>query len=251
MVKIRRKKTVRIVADMSNVKIACLGHSLRQFETIPHRDWLLPTYLDRLNLGFYSDFQSNDWAEARAFLCDSLFGNSEYVGTVTASWNTKFYHPLLERIDRHEQFHNVFDDNTVLTGLLEPFYMWDTMFDYIGFTDGKKLSSFVKSYFKGIDTNKLVPLSNQVICHKYIYKGLCDFHRSVIHEVKKFVDRYGDVPDNPLTKSRRYAYLMEAMTMGYFASKTYNYVPLAKLHPNWYNPHAAAKRYRDDNRQKQ
>jgi len=251
MVKVRRKKIVRVVPSMDKVKIACLGHSKKQFDTIPHRKWLVPTYLDNLNLGFYSDYQKNDWAEGRAFLCDSLFDYSscDYVGTVTASWNLKFYRSNLENLDRHEHIHKLFDNNTVITSLLEPFWMWDTMFDYIGFTNGTKISDFVKSYFKGIDTNKLVPLSNQVICHKSIYKNLCDFHKSVVEDIRQFVDKYGDVPENELTRSRKYAYVVEAMTMAYFQSKDYNYIPVAKLHPQWYNPRAAAKRYRDDNRQ--
>jgi hypothetical protein len=251
MVKIRRKKITRVVADMSRVQLAVLGHSPAQLESLPHRDWLFPTYLDRLDLGFYNDYQENHWAEGRAFLCDSLFNYSkyDYVGVVSASWNNKFYSPRLEKIDRHENIHKLFDNNTVITSLLEPFWMWHTMFDYIGFTNGTKISDFVKSYFKGINTNKLVPLSNQVICHKSIFKGLCNFHKSVVEDIRKFVDKYGDVPENELTRSRKYAYVVEAMTMAYFQSKDYNYVPVAKLHPQWYNPRAAAKRYRDDNRQ--
>lgn len=251
MVRVRRKKIVRVVPNMSKVQIAVLGHSPRQFESLPFRSWLFPTYLDRLDLGFYSDFQHNDWAEARAFLCDSLFNYSkyDYVGVVSASWNKKFYRPSLEKIDRHEHIHSLFEKNTVLTGVLEPFWMWDTMFDYIGFTNGVKISDFVKSYFNKFDTNKLVPLSNTMICHKSIYRKLCEFHKSTVQEVKEFVDKYGDVPDNPLTRSRKYAYVVEAMTMAYFQSKNYNYVSLAKLHPHWYNPRAAAQRYRDDNRQ--
>lgn len=251
MVKIRRKKITRVVADMSRVQLAVLGHSPTQFESLSHRDWLFPTYLDRLDLGFYNDYQENHWAEGRAFLCDSLFNYSkyDYVGVVSASWNNKFYSPRLEKIDRHEHIHKLFDNKTVLTAMIEPFSMWKKVFTNLGFVNGSKVYDFVKSYSKGMNTNKFVPLSNQVICHKSIYKDLCNFHKSVVEDIRKFVDKYGDVEGNEVTRSRKYAYIVEAMTMAYFESKDYNYIPVAKLNPQWYNPKTATKRYQDDNRQ--
>lgn len=251
MVKVRRKKIVRVVPDMSKVQIAVLGHSPRQFESLPFRSWLFPTYLDRLDLGFHCEFQTNNWAEARAFLCDSLFDYSkyDYVGVVSASWNEKYHRPSLEKIDRHEHIHSLFDKNTVLTGVLEPLGTWDTVFNKLGFTNGTKISDFVKSHFNKVDTEKLVPACNTMICHKSIYTKLCEFHKSTAKEVKDFVDKYGDMPSNKLAGVRKYAYVVEAMTMAYFQSKNYNYIPIAKIHPQWYNQLAAKKRYRDDNRQ--
>ncbi len=253
MVKVRGKKIVRVVPDMSRVRIAALGHSPKQFESIPYRNWLSPTYLDQLDLKFYNDYQENNWSEARAFLCDSLFNYSkcDYVGVVSASWNKKFYRPNLEKIDRHEHIHSLFHphNKSVLTAMVEPFSIWEKAFTRIGFVNGDKFYDFVKSYSTGKDTNKPVPLFNQVICHKSIYINLCEFHKSVAHEVKDFVDKYGDVLDSSLVKTRRYAYVAEAMTMAYFQSKDYNYVPVAKLHPQWRDPKAARKRLRYDSRQ--
>ena len=77
--------------DTSKVQIAVLGHSKQQFDTIKDQRYLKKVYLDDLDLGKYSRFQSNAYAESRAFLCDDLFdADVEYVGTVTASWNIKY-----------------------------------------------------------------------------------------------------------------------------------------------------------------
>lgn len=252
MVKVSRKRVVRVLPDMSRVRIAVLGHSPKQFESIAYRDWLLPIYLDRLDLRFYNDYQKNNWAEVRAFLCDSLFDYSkcDYVGVASASWNKKFYRPSLEKIDRHERIHSLFQsNNNVLTAMVEPVSIWEKAFTRLGFVNGDKFYDFVKSYSTKRAANRPVPLFNQVICHKSIYIDLCEFHRSVVGEVKDFVDKYADKLDSPLVKVRRYAYVAEAMTMAYLQSKDYNYIPIANLDPKWRDPTTAAKRLRYDSRQ--
>jgi hypothetical protein len=243
-------KKGRRVASLINTEIAVLGHSEQQYESIKKQPYLNYRLLQDLQLGdFHKNFQNNAWAEARAYLCDDLFdyNNVDYVGVVSASWNIK-YMPLakIDNFHNWSTINNLSNKKTILTAELEPFYIWYDILFRIGYTEPFEVIKFLHATVKGMDEKRLVPLANQLICHKDIYIEVCDFMKEYVVILKDFVDSYTDKPfveNNEITNQRKYAYLCEAGCMAYLSTRRdWTFVPNTKVDYNWYDSKNMHKR---------
>ena len=249
-------------ADTPNVQIAVLGHSKKQFDTIKDRPYLKKIYLDDLNLGkYHKRFQSNAYAESRAFLCDELFDvGAEYVGTVTASWNIKYkgFSPI-------DDFHNwqaskallqSQRDDVVLCADLALPIIWfgdDSHFfvlDYLGFSRRQRtkinrvLFGDLKLRIK--EDGPPSPLSNQLICHKNLYNRYTTFLRDneVLERLERLFRKGDMVTKNSLTNQRPIAFIVESITMLWFGmQENILYIPNEIRPPEWYKPTNVGDRF--------
>lgn len=242
-------KKARRFRNLYRTQIAVLGHSEQQFETIKKQPYLNYKLLQDLDLGdFNKDFQNNAWAEARAYLCDDLFNysKSDFIGTVSASWNMK-YMPMAKIDEFHEwkTLSKLNNRKTILTAELEPFLIWHEILPRIGYTDPKGIIEFFNNTVEGMNEKLSVPLANQLICHKKIYTDICNFMKGFMVTLKDFVDSYGDdfVKNNEITKQRKYAYLCEAGCMAYLSTRTdWTFIPNTRVDYDWYRSQNMHKR---------
>jgi len=229
--------------DVSNVQIAVLGHSKKQFDTIQDRPYLKKIYLDDLDLGVYhKQFQSNYFSESRAFLCDDLFDDdAKYVGVVTASWNIKY-----QGLNPIDKFHNWRSakalllskrDNVLLCADTNNPLAWFGTYSGGGATnahDDRNIFSGlgfngrqIKLIKKLIDSLKLKTTanptanSNQFICHRNLYNRYIRFFRDneVLPKVTKLWKNHDMVTSNPNTNKRPVGYVIECVSMMWLTSQ--------------------------------
>jgi len=204
--------------DIDLVKINLLGHDERQFENISKREYLCPYLLQDLDLGEFSDFQDNRFAEIRAFFCPQLF-ESEYTGMVTASWNHKYSNT--NNIDNLHEWANL----GLLFGDPKVVLCANTMvFDWNAIARLKNPSEDSVEYFVrhiGIDEIcNIAPISNQFICHKSVMSEICEFVKTHIRNFISFYDlvvkprRVGSFHEK-----RKIAVEIEFLIMYYMASR--------------------------------
>ena len=220
--------------DTSNIQIAALGHSKKQFNTIQDQPYIKKVYLDDLDLGRYSRFQSNAYAESRAFLCDDLFdADVDYVGTVTASWNLKYQglHPI-------DEFHNWHAGKALLKSnrkdvvlcadVLPPAIWFGGYKDFfvlphLGFSNRqrKRIENILFNDLKLVGRSGFSshsPLSNQMICHKDMYNKYVNFFRGkeILDRFQRLFSKYDMRTGNDCTDQRPIAFIIESVTMLWF-----------------------------------
>jgi len=253
-------------ADTSNVQIAVLGHSKKQFDTIKDRPYLKKIYLDDLNLGkYHKRFQSNAYAESRAFLCDELFdAGAEYVGTVTASWNIKY-----QGLSPIDDFPNwpaskallqSKRDNVLLCANLDNPAVWfgkpflntpDTfILKYLGFSRRQR-KRIERTLFRDLKlkVKKNGPpsaLSNQFICHKNLYNRYVTFFRDseVLQRIDRLFKKYDMSTGSPVTNQRPVAFIIECVTMVWLGmQEDILTIPTEITPPEWYAPANIGNRF--------
>ena len=246
-------------ADTSNVQIAVLGHSKEQFDTIKDRPYLKKIYLDDLNLGkYHKRFQSNAYAESRAFLCDELFDvGAEYVGTVTASWNIKY--KGLSPIDDFPNWPaskallQSKRDNVLLCANLDNPAIWfgqpfidisdGVILNYLGFSKRQR-KHIEKALFRDLKlkvkkNGPLAALSNQFICHKNLYNRYVTFFRDseVLQRIDRLFKKYDMSTGNTVTNQRPVAFIIECVTMVWLSmQEDILIIPTEITPPEWYIP---------------
>lgn len=228
------------------IEIAVAGHSPDQFVTINPRSYLKFCMLSELNYDNIT-YASNSLGEARVFLANNIFDkNTQIVGTVTASWNNKYYPYKIDQI-YNWPFQYIFnkilyDKSLVLCATLctgaysknnDP--LWSKNFQQ-HFRNVYPNSHWVQDML--YDTTGLVydglrptPYANQIICHKDLYQELCFFVRK---HIDKIIEHTSNITYGYDSK-RSIAFILEELTMLWWASKTnVQFIPMVDIVPNWY-----------------
>jgi hypothetical protein len=173
---------------LKRTKILLLGHTQNQYSG-ENRDYLEFRLLQDLDLGIYRQYQNNCFSESRMYL--SEIPDTEYVGTVTASWNQKFDQNRIDEFHNWENTKVLFnsgDRNIVLTSE-KSMFKHDCIFDL--FSDKEIVRDF--SDFAISLTGEICNFglwSNQIICHRSIYLKLQEFHRMAFPLVVEKIHSY-------------------------------------------------------------
>lgn len=250
----------KLIDSFDNVEILCLGHSQKQFDTIPDRPYLKKVNLNQIDAGKYSD---NKWAESRAFVPDLFSSNAEFVGFITASWNLKY-----EPFSFIENFHNWNYAKVLINSKPEDEIVvcadiFCTCFWLSKDTEGSILSHFFKDDSKVIGRKFLklisldrykhvkVPFGNQMIMHKSLLKQYIDYLNdfNIFDKVDYFINNYAiryiyndDIVRDKYQYNRLHAYLMEMVSCFWFAKKDWLYLPVTQRRENWYSSQAIENR---------
>lgn len=257
-------------SDNTNIEIACLGHSDKQFNTIIDRYYLKKINLNHIDAGRFSH---NKWAEARAFISNTkLFTSSaQFIGFVTASWNIKY-----EPYSRIDFLHNWTTTNILLNSEPEDQVILcaDIFCPCVWFPpEDKDSRGCVLDLFFGdnsiIIANKFkelfniqitehvkVPFANQIICHKSIVDSYQKylFREKIFDKIiwlvedfaKEYVLEHKDQIQKEYLNDRIYAYLVEAITCFWFYNNRERmiFLPNAERLSNWYYPELIKERTR-------
>lgn len=233
-------------ADFLEVAIA--GHVAEQFFCIHPRSYLQYKILPELNYD-KEIYKDNSIGESRIFLANNLFKeSSEVVGTVTASWNKKYYPNKIDHILNWPQFPIIEkiqkDPSLVLCATIcagaysakhDP--VWTKNFQ-THFRNEFKNSEWVEQKLFDItglryDGIRPAPYSNQIICHKTVFYELCDFMKRHIDDI---IETFTLKPDYKTPDPNRpLAYILEELSMLWWASKPgIQLIPVVDIQPNWY-----------------
>lgn len=228
------------VLDTSKVSIAVLGHCKEQFVDIKERDYLNRIFLQDLDLGNNSKFQRNESAEARAFLCPTLFGASyEYVGVITASWNYKY-----SGANKIDEFHkwpsahamiNSGRDDIILcanTYDLDAIY---TLSNILRYKDIDMILSYLSQVLHK-QVGKKGVLSNQIICHRSAYESLCGFLKSHLEFIYDYCEsNKWDCSELKTTNDRIIGFFCEQLTCLWSLGQNYTIIENEKTRQDWYS----------------
>jgi len=169
---------------LSRTKIAVLGHKKCQYDNIKDQPYLQNFLLQDLDLGIYNKYQRNCYAESRAFYCDNIFDfdNFDYVGVVTASWNSKFNGLRIDEFDSWQQTNILYNNSNVILTAESCFpHKQSSIFDMFKIDFSNDYLDLIYSF---IEKNYRIGIwSNQIICHKSIYIKLQNFHRKIIKPI--------------------------------------------------------------------
>lgn len=234
--------------DSSFLEIAVTGHVSEQFSSMHPKSYLSYKILPELN---YTKeiYKENSLGESRIFLAKDVFNeHSEVIGSVTASWNRKYYPnkidqilnwpqlPVIQRI-RHDP--SLVICATICSGAYSRRHdpLWIQNFQ-VHFRNEFKNSQWVEEKLFNItglryDGIRPAPYANQIICHKTLFYELCSFMRNHIDSI---IDEFSLTPpyDTP-DPNRPLAYILEELTMLWWASrKDIQLVPTVEIQPNWY-----------------
>lgn len=208
----------------SKVKVFVLGHQDSVLDLVPNRPYFEKINLEALPI---DRFQTNLLAESRIFLAPFLHRQQhEYIGFASARWNDKYAH--LGAICL-EDFHNLkvqLKPNNVLVaqrtdningplGSFDP-VNWRSHMEF----GHKGISVYLEELSKasGIDNRRPSFWANNFICHRTVFK---DFLK---HWLDMFFYFYGnykfDYKFQTADSSRGPAFLMEAITINYFSSRS-------------------------------
>jgi hypothetical protein len=233
--------------DTSRVSIAVLGHCEQQFVDIKERNYLNRVFLQDLDLGNSSKFQRNESAEARAFLCPTLFDTSyEYVGVVTASWNYKY-----SGKNKIDEFHkwpsahaliNSGRDDIILCANTYDFDSISALSNILRYKDIDRILSYL-SQVSQKQIGKRGILSNQIICHRSIYENLCDFLRPHLEFIYDYCeDNKWDCSALKSTNNRIIGFFCEQLTCLWSISQNYTIIENEKTRQDWYSDHRVLNR---------
>jgi len=240
--------------SISNTKIAVLGHCDDQYSNIRPRDFLSFVRLQEMSC-ISERYQSNIFAEARAYFCDELFGNEQFVGTVTASWNHKYSGMnKIDDFDKWKSTKRLFsEDNIILCSDTIAINVWYNgvypLIRHIGFVNYKSILEYFSKLGGIIPDDSCiinVPLSNQIITSRDIFKSKVDFIRYYLSEItdKFFQDPDMFYIDKALSKSRPLAYISEFLSAMWYYQELdkYTILPNEKLVSDWYTENYMNKR---------
>jgi hypothetical protein len=232
--------------DNSSVEILILGHADKQFESIIDRNYLKKININEISSGIYSE---NTWSESRAFLLTDIFHDeSEWIGTVSASWNLKY--ESFSRIDNLHNWHTTEllinskpEDKLILCADITCPCIWfdipnNVLSNFVGNNDRLVGHKFLKSFGFKIKHIK-VPASHQMICHKNIYFQYVNhlLDNNIFGRMQNFIDDISkyfkdDIPE--YSRKKLNGYFMEMFNYFWFADQDMIYIPNAERRVDWY-----------------
>lgn len=241
--------------SFDNIQILCLGHKQSQFDTIQDRPYLTKIDLNNINAGKWS---GNEWTESRAFIAYKhlLNRNTDFVGFVTASWNTK-YEPY-SKIDNFTNWNHSKlllrskpEDNIVLCADIFCPCIWikekEGILTHLFVDNAMEIGKeFLQLMNLKWDIHIRVPFSNQIIAHRKVfekYKNYLDnidafekinwFIQNVAH---KHMFKNDDLLKNEYLYKRFNGYFVEMLTCFWFANQNnFLYIPNAEKISDWYS----------------
>ena len=208
----------------SQVKVFVLSHEPHMLDRVPDRPYFEKVNLDELPL---DRFQTNQLAESRIFLAPFMHRiKSEYVGFATARWNDKYGYLGTIKLEDFHLLKLHLKPNTVIVA-----QRTDNVNGPLGAFDPVNWRSHLEHAHKGISVylEELARVSginnrnpsfwaNNFICHRAVFK---DFLKHWLDVFFYFYAKYGlDYKFQTLDPNRQAAFLMEAITINYFSSRT-------------------------------
>lgn len=236
--------------NFDSVKILSLGHCDEQFSSIKDRLYIEKVDINKLNTGL-----DNEWAESRIYAMDfdELFGDSEFVGVTTASWNLKYvglnpidlFHKwdaakLLVAQKRKDILLGAQSDcMCVLINRKEPEKGW--FYQHFVDFDVEKFAELLKD-LKLFPTCERTLFSNQIIGHRDTVKQLFDFYKDkdVLSKIEKCAEGV-KIAHNKYT-NKIPAYLSEYITALWIANQDLTVLPQECFNNYWYQPENMKKR---------
>lgn len=238
---------------IDKTEIFMVGHREKQFEKYSDKKYLKKINLNNLDAG---KFSSNQWAESRIYFTNDkiLSDSSEFVGTVSTSWIDKYE---LLKIDNFENwkyaralYNSKEEDNIVLCadtycscewiktkkqGILLAFFE--------GYDILQKAQDFLEELGLSLNRHIKVPHCHQFIAHRKVYEDYTSFLKNnhIPDKVLDFVDKIRkqiktqNYRNKYYDSIRSHAYIMEMISMYYFAKQEYFYVPCADQKEDWYS----------------
>lgn len=236
-------------ADFSQIEIFCLGHSPKQFEDFPQKDFLKPLNLNELDAGRWSD---NKWAETRAFIPKDLF-TKPFIGTTTVSWNTKYEPLTIEHFDQWATsrllLNSAPEDKVILCADMFCPCCWiqddNSILSIFFSSDANEIGQeLLRMFGLELQDHVRVPFGNQLFAHRSVFEDYRKFlfDNNVLGMVEEFTDSIktkikseGEITQN-YHNNRIPAYFMEMISCFWLAKQNYLYVPNVKRRHNWYHP---------------
>ena len=227
--------------NFDSVKILSLGHCDEQFSSIKDRLYIEKVDINKLNTGL-----DNKWAESRIYAMDfdELFGDSEFVGVTTASWNLKYLG--LNPIDL---FHK-WDAAKILVGEKRKDILLGGQSDCMCLLINRKYKNagWFFDNLTGFDLEKFDQLlqdlnlttvcertlfSNQIIGHRDTVKQLFDFYKDndVLGKIEKCAE---NVCARKQYTDKIPAYFSEYITALWIASQDLTVLPQECFNRDWY-----------------
>lgn len=205
------------MSGFKKLHVYVLGHNEEQYKNIKTRDYLEFVRLDKLEVG---EYQLNDFGENR-FLYTGFEKNlpAEYVGTVTASWNTKnrydFYGKYILMVD----FLHELD--------LQPKTVWAPILaldDWMKYTEEchPGFDKYLKqlSEITGVTSARKTLWCSNFICHRDVMLDYVKFFKDTFEKVNAVHKwDYSDFYMSDYYTDRRSAAIGERITMYYFSSR--------------------------------
>lgn len=245
---------------IDKTEILMLGHRQYQFD-----DYLDKKYLKKINLNDLDagKFSSNKWAESRAYVTkDSLFSEStEFVGTITSEWKNKYNKLKIDEFENSNAakilYNSKPEDNIVLCAESYCPCEWiKTKKQGIlnVFCRGNKIQNQAVSLLKELDITLdrhiKVPSCHQFIAHKKFFEEYSNYLKNncILDRVSEFVKTIREdikqegFRDLYYHSIRSHAYIMEMVSMYYFAKQNYLYVPCVFQNKDWYHESNIRKR---------
>ena len=239
--------------NLDNIEILILSHKQQQLDELPDKPYLKKTNLNKIDAGKYS---GNEWAESRAYFSNTslLSDSTEYAGTVSASWNTKYSY---ERIEDFENWPNTKvlinsnpEDNVVLCADVFCPCSWikNNKPNIISFFFDRTITEPAFHFLADLDISLTkhtrVPFGHQFIAHRKVFEEYSNFLKdnNVPERVVDFVKQYRSLLKTGTDISDKYhnvriqAYMMEMISCFYFAKKDHLYIPNVRRNESWYKP---------------
>mgnify|MGYP003473949310 CR=1 FL=1 len=200
-----RKSTKNNLENMTNLTCYILWHDDSKWSNIPDLPYLVNVNLSNLPIG---DFQRNTFSESRFFLHNAKM--NDYVGNLTASWNTKYNNLIpLNRLCDLE-----FKPNIVWAACKNLYPNWFNLQVKTAIRMHNMLCPFFKQYPDGPSL-----WANNFLCSREVYEDFILVWRKVFAIVCKRIDLcipYGIAPND---SNRKMGYIGELITLMYFASR--------------------------------
>lgn len=243
-------KQKKLIDSLSQLNVICLGHCRDQFKSINKKQYLTFQYLQDLDLKRFSKFQTNQYAENRAYLADIFdYEKYNYIGVVTASWNIKYNNKnKIDELEKWLNFNYLDRKNTVICATTASTISWiqgsDSVMKWLG-TPKKHINEIIKFHEKlGMKINsKEVANHNQIICHKDLFKDIQDYFKENIFEYSKLFDGFNLSEFSEFARSRLFAFYCEFSSMMFLSNNLTHSLPMQKCNAQeWFQPSEVKKR---------
>jgi hypothetical protein len=239
------------IADTDFLDIALIGHKSEQFNNIEQRSYLKRILLHNLQ---YKDqkYASNTLAESRFLICEDVIfkDTAEVVGSISASWNTKYYPSRIDSITTWYNWPIINkirnDPSLVCCATLcygayskpnDP--LWEKNFQQ-HFRTIFKNSQWVTDLLYEIlglkyDGLRPTPYANQILCHKSVFNEYRIFIKSHIDDIiSNFAPKLDHNYSSSFDAARPLAYILEEASMLWWSSRNFVFIPCAQINNGWY-----------------
>lgn len=217
---------------MSKFQVSILSHNRRLMSIVPEAPHFKKIDLSKLDLD--SELRNYLWCENSAYFSDEVLGDHEYLGLLTGSWDKKYQSPYtLDKFLEWPGIKRLLDGEDIVVCSV----LGQTMAGSALIFEDEDLVLFRK-YVEGIglrfktdwSLSRECPFSSQMV-----------MSRDKFIETKEFMEKHlkglmAAMSDSPNIHKHRYlAYFGELLSMMWFDSKDWVYVPTqTQVRKHWY-----------------